>query len=100
MDNESKALAGMSTPEISRMIGMQIERQFDAYRMLTFWKNLLASPTPPEVIAHAICNELSYGKYARALPAGRPIMLTVNIEGAAADIDTAALVEKVRQAIP
>jgi hypothetical protein len=53
----------MTSDEIAKVIRGQISQQFDYYRMFKFWERLLAGPTPPKVVAAALCQELSHGRY-------------------------------------
>lgn len=53
----------MTADEIAKMVQGQISQQFDYYRMFKFWERLLSGPTPPKVIAAALCQSLSYGRY-------------------------------------
>ena len=83
----SKPMAAMSTPDIVRMIKGQLDREFDRYRMVIFWRRLLESPTDKKVIAEALCLVLSSGVYAKKSKQVDTIFnISVTAQGSSEDI--------------
>ncbi|ATR83777.1 hypothetical protein CS390_15125 [Pseudomonas sp. HLS-6] len=54
---------GFDRHQVRKMIDNQVTQHFDHYRMLSFWRRLLAGENDPEEIAKGICMALSGGRY-------------------------------------
>ncbi|MNJ24272.1 hypothetical protein D3C77_186840 [compost metagenome] len=58
-------ISGFDRVQILRMVDRQVSQEFDYYRMLSFWKRLMAGDNDPEEIAQGFCLALSGGRYVR-----------------------------------
>ena len=87
----------MDMLEIVRMVKGQLDREFDRYRMMTFWQRLLDSPTDKKAIAQALCCVLSSGEYVKKSQQTQAVFnVTVTAQGPSGEIakDLAAELEK------
>jgi hypothetical protein len=77
MTDKSEAVGQeMSECGIAQLIKGQIDRTYDAARMLQAWEKILSGPTSPKVIARALVMVLSSGDYVRRV---KPVAPVVNI---------------------
>lgn len=72
---------GVDSETVATMVARQIAGEFDQYRMLDYWRRLLAGDNEPEVIAMGLCRALSGGRYIEG-PA-RNVTINLNIQSAA-----------------
>lgn len=84
----------MGMLEIVRMVKGQLDREFDSYRMMTFWQRLLDSPTDKKVIAQALCCVLSSGEYVKKSQQAQAVFnVTVTAQGPSGEIAKALAAE-------
>lgn len=76
---------GTNRHQVRKMIELQITQYADHFRMVQYWRRLLAGENDVEEIVQGICMALSGGRYIEK-PHPRPgvtLHLTVNVNGAA-----------------
>lgn len=94
-DDDKKPDEGMCVGSIARLIEGQIAQTYDSVRMRQAWERILEGPTSRKVIAAALANELSFGRYVRKVKA-QPLHVHLHI---AADGDPEAIGKAIRLAL-
>jgi len=98
MTDKSEAVGELSECGIVQLIEGQIDRKYDAARMLQAWESILAGPTSPRVIARALGRVLSSGDYERRVKPVAPVV-NVYLSGSGNSTELATeLVEAIRSA--
>lgn len=82
---------------IDKVVKNGITGFYDGFRMLSFWRRLLAGDNDPEEIAQGLVLALSNGRYIPKPDPVRCMAVTVNISGAA---DPVALAGAIKDALP
>ena len=66
---------------VEKMVGYGITGTSDHFRMLSFWRRLLAGDNDPEEIAQGLARALRPGLYIPNPGPGRSMAVTINISG-------------------
>lgn len=82
VDEQEKAEDGMSQHGLCMLIEGQIAQTYDALRMQKAWESILDGSTSPKVIARALVQVLSYGRYERRRAQTMAPVINVYVSGA------------------
>lgn len=88
-------ISGTDRHMVEKMVGYGITGVADHFRMLSYWRRLLAGDNDPEEIAQGLAMALMSGRY---IPAPRPIRapaITINVSG---NLDPEALASAFKSA--
>lgn len=81
---------------VEKMVGFGITGFADHFRMLSYWRRLLAGDNDPEEIAQGLATALMPGRY---IPTPRPTRapaITINVTG---NLDPDALASAIKSAV-
>lgn len=98
-ENMQASINGVDRHLIAKMVDNQVTRFADHFRMLQFWRRLLAGDNDPEEIAHGLCQALSSGRYVKAPDAAGSVTNNITIhlpQGA----DVGSLADALAKALP